>query len=620
MRSARGHDSNNSYRVVRSSLALVSRRSRRKLLLALMIQFVLALFDLIGVLLLGLVIALVSSNISGQQGPEFLARFGLSIEPGAEGQQTLLLLAVAAGTTLVIKSALSFTLTRWIFSVLAENQALVSARFAREVLAQPLETVHARQSQESAFIVINGVNAAIIGVLGSAIVIVTESVLIGILVIGVAFVNWSVMAFTVIFFSIVGLGMHYFLSRWARRLGREISETEIRSYLRIQEGIGLFRVLRTLGRLDEYLFDFSRTRVSAARAQAGIQVMNQVTKYVLEISLILGGGVLAAIQISLNGVSVAISVLALFLIAASRIAPSLLRLQTAALGLRTSSSIAQGSYQLAEELSIHSAKGNAYPSLGSQIENVIDHEPMWETALEVRGLSFTYQGASELAIQDVSLLVPAGSSLGIVGSSGAGKSTLVDLMLGLLTPTEGVVRIGGMEAARVASSMPGVLSYVPQNTVLLSGSIRENVALGVPESQVVDVRVWEVLESLDLADLLRDSREGLETLVGENGIQLSGGQRQRLGLARALYAKPRVLVMDEATSALDAATESEVAASLQLVGSGITQIIVAHRLSTVRHCDQLVYLERGRLIGRGSFEELRSQVPQFDEQLRHMGM
>jgi ATP-binding cassette subfamily C protein len=428
------------------------------------------------------------------------------------------------------------------------------------------------------------------------------------------------MAFTVIFFSIVGLGMHYFLSRWARRLGREISETEIRSYLRIQEGIGLFRVLRTLGRLDEYLFDFSRTRVSAARAQAGIQVMNQVTKYVLEISLILGGGVLAAIQISLNGVSVAISVLALFLIAASRIAPSLLRLQTAALGLRTSSSIAQGSYQLAEELSIHSAKGNAYPSLGSQIENVIDHEPMWETALEVRGLSFTYQGASELAIQDVSLLVPAGSSLGIVGSSGAGKSTLVDLMLGLLTPTEGVVRIGGMEAARVASSMPGVLSYVPQNTVLLSGSIRENVALGVPESQVVDVRVWEVLESLDLADLLRDSREGLETLVGENGIQLSGGQRQRLGLARALYAKPRVLVMDEATSALDAATESEVAASLQLVGSGITQIIVAHRLSTVRHCDQLVYLERGRLIGRGSFEELRSQVPQFDEQLRHMGM
>jgi ABC-type multidrug transport system fused ATPase/permease subunit len=161
---------------------------------------------------------------------------------------------------------------------------------------------------------------------------------------------------------------------------------------------------------------------------------------------------------------------------------------------------------------------------------------------------------------------------------------------------------------------------VPQNVALVGGTVRDNVALGLPSEDVDDQLVWEALERAHIADFLRDSREGLDTRIGERGVRLSGGQRQRLGIARALYTRPLLLVLDEATSALDAETERAIVQTLDELEGQVTTITVAHRLATVRRADLMLYLENGRIVNSGTFDEVRAAVPDFDRQASLLGL
>jgi ABC-type multidrug transport system fused ATPase/permease subunit len=173
---------------------------------------------------------------------------------------------------------------------------------------------------------------------------------------------------------------------------------------------------------------------------------------------------------------------------------------------------------------------------------------------------------------------------------------------------------------RASIQWPGAMAYVPQDVVVLNGSIRDNVALGLPDEAVDDDLVWDALERAHLAEMLKQEREGLATVVGEHGVRLSGGQRQRLGLARALYTRPQLVVLDEATSALDAETERAVTDALRELEGQVTLVIVAHRLATIRHCTQVAYVEEGRILAKGSFDHVRSIQPNFDRQAELLGL
>jgi ABC-type multidrug transport system fused ATPase/permease subunit len=207
-----------------------------------------------------------------------------------------------------------------------------------------------------------------------------------------------------------------------------------------------------------------------------------------------------------------------------------------------------------------------------------------------------------------------------VGATGAGKSTLADLILGVLTPDSGTITIGGFKPAVAITRSPGAITYVPQDISLVNGTIRDNVALGLPPDLVLDDRLWEALRRAQLADFLQEQRDGLDTVVGEHGMRLSGGQRQRLGLARAFYTRPKLIVLDEATSALDAETERAVAQTLIDLEGEVTLIIVAHRLATIMHCNQVAYLDQGRISAMGTFSEVRDRAPGFDHQARLLGL
>jgi len=210
--------------------------------------------------------------------------------------------------------------------------------------------------------------------------------------------------------------------------------------------------------------------------------------------------------------------------------------------------------------------------------------------------------------------------MALVGGSGAGKSTLADVILGVLQPTTGRVSIGGVPPAEAIRRWPGAMAYVPQAVALVEGTVRDNVALGLPREAIDDERVWEALERAHLAEFLRSSRDALDTEVGERGIRLSGGQRQRLGIARALYTRPKFLVLDEATSALDAETEVAVVETLRELEGEVTTVTIAHRLATVRTVETLVFMREGLVVASGSFDEVRAAVPDFDRQAALLGL
>jgi ABC-type multidrug transport system fused ATPase/permease subunit len=190
----------------------------------------------------------------------------------------------------------------------------------------------------------------------------------------------------------------------------------------------------------------------------------------------------------------------------------------------------------------------------------------------------------------------------------------------VLDPDLGVVEISGLRPKDAINRWPGAIAYVPQAVALVGGSVRDNVALGMPRDLVDDDLVWHALRRAHLADFLIENREGLDTSVGERGFRLSGGQRQRLGIARALYTRPKLLVLDEATSALDSETEQAIVQTLAELEGEVTTITVAHRLATVRDCDELVFLQHGRVVGRGSFDEVREQAEEFDRQASLLGL
>ena len=229
-------------------------------------------------------------------------------------------------------------------------------------------------------------------------------------------------------------------------------------------------------------------------------------------------------------------------------------------------------------------------------------------------MTFSYKGSNQNVLDGVSLSIPVGSRIALVGSTGSGKTTIAHLLLGLYSPTSGNLLLDGVPVS--PEEMPAWqanCAFVPQNIRLLDASVRENVAFCEDPETIDDDQIWAALEAAQFAEFAAQMPYGLYTMCGEDGIKLSGGQRQRLSLARAFYRRAKLLVLDEATSALDNKTEHDVMQALDLVGRRCTMVVIAHRLSTVKKCDRIFEISKGRISASGDFETLRKVSPSFRE-------
>lgn len=613
---------------VRSALTLLPTRERWLLGGAALIQMSLGILDLLGIALVGMVAAVAVSGVQKSALPGWLtnALDGLGLGT-LTNSQLIGVLGAAAAITLVGKTAVSALLTRRIIRFLAEQQAAVSSRLARELLRRPLLDVQRRTTAETLYALSAGVGAAVVGILGSAVAGVAEIFLFAIVSVSLFVIDPWLTVIAAALFAVILYILQVVLGRLSARNARRLADAAIGTTSAVHEALATYREATVLNRRELYVKRFEGLVTVSARATGGNQYILEVPKYVLETTLIVASFGLALIQFVTKDLSAAATTVALFLTAGFRIIPAMLRLQAAGINIRNGSEGARSTFELADFLhdnpdSAHSsASDKPLPPEPGRIRDLIarghgDFLP--EVVIE--SVSVTYPGASEPALVDAKLRVAAGTSLALVGSTGAGKSTLADVILGVLHPDTGTVLIGGLPPREAIALWPGALAYVPQSVALVDGTVRDNVALGLPREAVDDERVWEALGRAHLADFLRGGREGLDTEVGERGIRLSGGQRQRLGIARALYTRPLLLVLDEATSALDAETEQAIVQTLQELEGSVTTITIAHRLATVRTVDALAYLERGRIIALGSFDEVRSSVVDFDRQAALLGL
>jgi ATP-binding cassette, subfamily B, bacterial PglK len=612
-------------RDARRSLAMLSRRERRTYWGAVGLQMATSLLDLAGVLMFGMVGVIASSAAQGVAIPNsirvVLSWFGLA---DASASTASLVLAGIAAVLLVLKSIASLWILRWVTKFLTTLSTRVSAQMCADFFSLPIVHVNRFASQWSAFALVHGVTGAIVNTLTNAMVIWVELSLLGVLGGALLLLDPLIALFAVGYFGLIGIVMNQILKGWAYSTGKVMAETDWESNLNVQDGIATYREISVSNRRQYYIDRFRSLRQAGSEAYADQQFIDQLPRYGMEVALIVGAVLLVTTLVQLGTVESALGSLALFLTAATRVMPSMLRLNGSRITLRSLGPRADYAFTMADHIREHTTSATLQdtPPTAPATEVGIGPPDRPELVLEVavRDLKVDYPGSDTPALNGITFTLPPGGALAVVGPSGGGKSTLADAILGVVLPSTGSVRIGGLSPGQVVRRYPGLVAYVPQSVALVSGSVRDNVALGLTQDEINDDRVWAALKRAHLADYLADAREGLDTAVGERGVQLSGGQRQRLGIARALYTEPRLLVMDEATSALDAEIENLVTQTIQELGSEVTTITIAHRLATVRRADTVIYLDRGRLLAQGTFEEVRKAVPRFDHQANLLGL
>jgi ABC-type multidrug transport system fused ATPase/permease subunit len=606
---------------VSRALALLSRRDRRLLSLSIIMQVSASVLDLVGVLLIGIVAALAVTTVQSAPPPQPVIQLAetLGIDD-LTSQSLILVFSLLAAIVLLTRSFVSAFLLRRVFVFLANRQALVSARLYRELLAQPLVFVQARSSQQTAFALIAGAGAATMSILGQLVILISELSLLILMAVTLLIVSpWTAIA-SIAYFAGVAWVLQRTMGNWAGRIGREAVAADVASLNSIQEALSAYREITVTNRRSLYVDRLQDTRWAAARVAADALLIGMLPKYIFEAAMVLGGFMLAGFLFATQTSTVAVGTLAIFIAAATRVMPALLRLQGATLGLRGAAGGATSTFELADDLAASPIDVHALTDQNGAGPLYVTDFSDFEPSINLRGVQVTYPGRNAPALRGVSLEIPAGHSLALVGKSGAGKSTLADVILGVVEPDAGSVTLGGLSPSRAIRRWPGGIGYVPQETVVADASIRANVALGIPRTLISDEQVWKALERAHLADFLSSERDGLDTYVGEDGMRLSGGQRQRLGIARALYTQPRLLVLDEATSALDAETEVLITQTIADLEGEVTLVIIAHRLSTVRNCDKVAYLHEGEVVASGSFDEVRQRVPRLERQAALMGL
>jgi len=362
----------------------------------------------------------------------------------------------------------------------------------------------------------------------------------------------------------------------------------------LQQGLGGAKDVKLLGREADFIEQHANHNYGSALVNRKYKTMTDLPRLWIELFAVLGlCGLVLVILFQKKPLAMLIPTLGLFAVATFRIMPSLNRILSNVQSIRFGRLVLT---TLSEEMCLFSDD-----SLVTRKNSIIRN---FDTSLTLKSLQYQYAGASRQALKDIQLIIKPGMSIGFIGQSGAGKSTLVDIILGLLKPTRGQVLLDGMDIQADLRGWQDQIGYVPQTIYLTDDTLRRNIAFGLAETQIDNEAVLRAIKAAQLDSFIAELPEGLETLVGERGVRLSGGQRQRIGIARALYHDPAVLVLDEATSALDMATEQAVMEAVNALHGNKTLLIVAHRLSTVAHCDWVYRMDKGRIVDEGSFEHV----------------
>lgn len=575
--------------------ALIDLPTRKRLVVSIVLSALLAVLDMVGVLAM----LPMMQYVTGQPLDSGAVGWVGAALGNPEPRVLVLSLALIIFGAFVAKDVAALLVKRWQLRFMATQHINISTQMLRGYLTAPYWWHLSQTTGDKLWTVQGAVAMGYSGGLASALGALTEVFTITFIFTSLLVISPTIALAAGLYFGIAAFIVQRLIRPRIQAAGertRIASQAVSKSSLQSLTAVKEIRLRRAH---QPFVDEFQQKSTDGAEADVRAQILTSLPSYFLEITFVLGIGILAAIATTGSSGQNGLVLLGLFVAAGTRVLPSSVRLISALSGIR---------YARAPLEHLVKVHGEMQTSAKEEEARVVTDEiPSGD--LIITGVHYAYPGRPDVDVLDgVDLEIPSGTSLAVVGMSGAGKSTFVDVILGLQHPQRGDIRAGGVPIFDNLPAWQRQLAVVPQEVTLLDVSISENIAFNEP---VDPIRLARAIERAQLQDLIDDLPDGLETLAGERGMRLSGGQRQRVGIARALYRNPSLLVLDEATSALDNSTERRITDTMESLRGSVTVIVVAHRLSTVRHCDQLVFMENGKIANAGTFEEVRSHNPTF---------
>jgi ATP-binding cassette subfamily C protein len=521
-------------------------------------------------------------------------------------EQFLVVASIALLVLYVLKNAYLAVLGYLQYRFVFNKQAALSSRLFQSYLQVPYSFHLQRNSSELLKNFATEISGLFTGVLTPLFLLISEGFVLALIVVLLFSLEPLVTLGTLLVLGAATMIFHFFLRS---TLKASSQKRALHSGMRLKwvnQGLGSLKEIKILGREDFFMRAFEHSSDEYAKASRIFSTVNQLPRLFIE-TVAISGVLMVVIIILLREMDLrqAIPLLALFAVAALRLMPSITRMFSAVASIRFYLPTVEAVYR---DLQLVSGASKEPPS-SVPAERV--GKPRFAGEIALREVSFSYPDSPGAAVKDVSLAIPKGSSVAFVGHSGAGKSTLVDLILGLFAPQKGRILVDGNDIQTMRKSWQRCIGFVPQTIYLLDDSIRRNIAFGVEDGLIDDVKVMNAVRRAQLEKLVESLPHGLDTVTGERGVRLSGGERQRIGIARALYHEPEVLVLDEATSSLDSATENEITETLNRLGGEKTLIFIAHRLSTVKSCDRLFFMQNGTIVDSGTYDELIQNNAEF---------
>jgi ABC-type multidrug transport system fused ATPase/permease subunit len=593
--------------LVKLIFELLPQGTKRGLIIFVSLQIIVTFLDVIAIALLGLLVSTGFKHVQNQMGefPEVLiSRIGLQ-QLTFETQFSIF--SILTLLLFALRTGLSVYFNLRILRYLGEKSSYASDRMITRLFASDSSYVLSKNSQELLYGMTTGIENLVLGYLGALSMLVTDLIFLSLVCVSLILFQPVMGLSALIVFGLATAIIHKVTAERGKILSEKSSKLSVIYNQKLLESLLIYRELALRGRAQQATTEVQAPRRLALSIRAKIMFLPTLGKYLFEFALIAGGALVATIQLIVADVNGAITSMVVFVASASRALPALIRAQGASLVVKQSEGYSKLTVEQIREINSLQAV-EIYDQDFS--ENLV-----FEPRIRVENLSFRYSNATEVTLDKVDFSIEPGELVAIVGESGAGKTTLADVLLGMYPPDSGRVRISHLSPQLATKRWPGKLAYVPQDISIIEGDIKKNIVLESTES--VDIhRISQVLEKAHLLEDVLKMPNQFDELVGERGTRLSGGQRQRLGIARALYTDPEVIIFDEATSSLDPITEKAVTDAIYERKGSITLIVIAHRLSTVQKADLVILLEKGKVVAKGTFEEVRAMVPKFDEQAR----
>jgi ATP-binding cassette, subfamily B, bacterial PglK len=585
--------------VLLSTTRFMTRRERTRFYTLVSLRSLNGIFDLIGVLVIGYLAASVAAFLSSHTNSNSNKLITFSgFELPALTAQMLPFLGVGIILIFTLKAIFAIYLTRRLARELARVEARSARQILRHVFSYGLDTSGRYSKEEILYSIQTGSSAAFNGVLNSIATLISEGFLFVILFASfLALSPWATLGLFV-FLVLIAVTIQFFVGSHLSKASKQLLVHNVAAMSALDDMYKAIREISVLGKTGTFINKVYEARLGGSSSLATQTYLLGMPRYIIETSLILGIFVFGFIQSLSGDIAGSVSVIGVFLTGGFRILAAMLPFQAAFASIKSLVPSAKSALQF-----LSAEAGNPPEVAGSS------HHNMDALRVHVSDVHFRFAANDSEVIKGISFIVEPGQQVALVGPSGAGKSTLVDLILGLREPTAGSVTLAETSPEELILSHPGSVAYVPQKTGIVSGTVLENVALGVSSEDVALDRVEESLRMANLWDVIKELPGGVYSDLGKQSDSLSGGQLQRLGLARAFYSNPALIVMDEGTSGLDAVSEAEIGKSLAALRGRVTVVLVAHRLNTVKNADQVFVIEDGKLASRGTFSEVLKANP-----------